>query len=613
MSDQNSTMTPAIEAGWNLPDLVPARILNEFCYCPRLAYLEWVQGEFAHSADTLEGSYEHRRVDRGGGKLPESGEAGEEKIHARSVQLSAPELGMIAVIDVLESEAPADGEQPAKVIPVDYKRGTVPDIPGRAWEPERVQLCAQGLILRENGYCCEEGVIYYTASRTRVTVPFDEALCVRTRELLDALRETARQGRIPPPLVDSPKCPRCSLVGICLPDETHYLAEKPQAPDTESVRPLAPSHDDAQPLYVQENGAYVGLKGECLEVKIPEHNGTSRRKKHADFLDKLKGQASLTCNGTSRREKPVVSVRLAELSQVSLFGNVQISTQALRRLCDLNIPVAYFSYGGWFSGITLGLPSKNVELRQQQYASAADPATALGLARRFVWAKIENQRTLLRRNHVNVPPEVLEDMKSLAQRAIEISSASSLLGVEGNAARAYFSNFNGMLKPKEVETETAGLSLDFEKRTRRPPTDPVNALLSYAYAMLTRDMTIACWVVGFDPFLGFFHQPRYGRPALALDLMEEFRALIADSAVLTAVNNGIIDAGDFVRRGPAVALKPEGRRRFLQTYERRLESLVTHPVFGYRISYRRALELQARLLVRTLSGELPEYIPFTTR
>jgi len=131
--------------------------------------------------------------------------------------------------------------------------------------------------------------------------------------------------------------------------------------------------------------------------------------------------------------------------------------------------------------------------------------------------------------------------------------------------------------------------------------------------MLAKDLAVTALCVGFDPFLGFFHQPRYGRPALALDLMEEFRPIIADSVVIWAVNNGVISKGDFIRRGPACALKTEARKKFIRAYEKRLDALVTHPVFGYRISYRRVLEVQARLLGRVLLGELPEYPGFRTR
>lgn len=141
----------------------------------------------------------------------------------------------------------------------------------------------------------------------------------------------------------------------------------------------------------------------------------------------------------------------------------------------------------------------------------------------------------------------------------------------------------------------------------------MNALLSLAYSVLAKDMTIACYAVGFDPYMGFYHQPRFGRPALALDLMEPFRPLIADSVVLNAINTRMVTARDFVQAGPGVALTQNGRKAFFRAYELRMDTLVTHPLFEYRVSYRRLLEIQARLLARVLDGEIGEYPVFVTR
>jgi CRISPR-associated protein Cas1 len=166
-----------------------------------------------------------------------------------------------------------------------------------------------------------------------------------------------------------------------------------------------------------------------------------------------------------------------------------------------------------------------------------------------------------------------------------------------------------MLQPPGPER----LAFDFAKRTRRPPRDPVNALLSFAYSLLAKDLAITARATGLDPFLGFYHQPRFGRPALALDLMEEFRPLVADSVVLSVINTGVVGVQDFLHSSLGVSLTPEARKRVLRAYERRLDEEVTHPVFGYRISYRRVLEVQCRLLGRHLLGELPEYPEFRTR
>ncbi|MGH7318853.1 MAG: CRISPR-associated endonuclease Cas1, partial [Candidatus Rokuibacteriota bacterium] len=301
--------------------------------------------------------------------------------------------------------------------------------------------------------------------------------------------------------------------------------------------------------------------------------------------------------------------RLAEVSQVVLFGGVHVTTPVVQELCQRGIPLCYMSSGGWFYGITHGMSHKNVDLRRRQYAVAADPDRSLGLARRFVQAKIANCRTLVRRNHPDPPGELLRDLKEDVRRAGQADWLEGLLGIEGTAAHRYFRAFGQMLRGAESEVGV----FDFSERNRRPPRDPVNALLSLAYAMLAREWAVVLHTVGFDPYLGFYHQPRYGRPALALDLMEEFRPLIADSLVLTVVNGGELRGEHFAHGLGAVALTASGRRRFIEAYERRMSQEITHPVFGYRISYRRVLEVQARLLGRYLNGEIPEYPSFTTR
>ena len=187
------------------------------------------------------------------------------------------------------------------------------------------------------------------------------------------------------------------------------------------------------------------------------------------------------------------------------------------------------------------------------------------------------------------------------------ASPEALLGWEGQAAAHYFAAFSSMLKTGELP------DFNFNSRNRRPPRDPVNAMLSFVYAMLVKELTVAVQAVGFDPMLGFFHRPRYGRPSLALDLAEEFRPLIGDSVVLTLINNGEVTPDSFISRAGGVAMTTAGRKAVLKAFERRMETLVTHPVFGYRVSYRRILEVQARLLARTVLGEIPEYPGFCTR
>jgi CRISPR-associated endonuclease Cas1/CRISPR-associated protein Cas4 len=550
--------------------LLPARMVNAYQYCPRLAYLEWVQGEWADSADTVEGRHRHRRVDTPGGELPEPGaEQAEERIHARSVTLSSPRLGLIAKIDLIEG----DGET---VTPVDYKRGRRPHVARGAYDPERVQLCVQGILLQEHGYRCTGGVIYYVESRERVYVGFDEELRALTRNAVDGLRLVAAGRQVPPPLENSPKCPRCSLVAICLPDEVNFFRRESEPP-----RPLAVGRDEALPVYVQANRARVSRSGETLEVSI---------------------------------EDQVVSrARLGEVSQLVLMGNVHVTTPCLQELMSRGIPVTWMSYGGWFVGHTIGTGHKNVELREAQYRASFDGKRCLAIAKGLVEAKILNCRTLLRRNWRGdeKPDTLLALAKHDARAARHAQSIGALLGVEGNAAARYFSAFANLLRPADQSEGT--LAFDFNARNRRPPADPVNALLSFAYALLVRAFTVTLAAVGFDPYRGYYHQPRYGRPALALDLMEPFRPLIADSAVLTAINNGEVRPTDFVHAGRAAALSPDGRKRFIAAFERRMGQEITHPLFGYRASYRRIIEIQARLFGRHLLGEIPEYPNLVTR
>lgn len=549
-----------------LPDLIPARMLNEFVYCPRLCYLEWVQGEFVDNPDTLHGRFQHRRVDREKGEIKKE-RPDDQAIHARSVMLSGSECGLIARIDLLEVEADT-------AVPVEYKRGRVPDIPGQVWEPDLVQLCAQGLILRENSFHCYSGIVYYVESKQKVKVNFDDDLINKTLTYRNQLQEAALAGEIPSPLLDSPKCPRCSLVGICLPDEVNVLQQRLPKEET---RRLVPARQDALPVYIQAQGAVLGKKGDELVIR-----------ESGQVLDKA---------------------RLIDVSQVCLYGNVQVSTQVTRELLSRDIPLCYFSYGGWFSGYTTGLGHKNIELRMRQYQAATNSETSLQLAKSFVAGKIRNARTLLRRNHPEPPLPVLRELTRLLHQVEKAKEPERLLGLEGAAAKTYFANFGQLLKPKEDSVA----AFEFHNRNRRPPTDPVNALLSFLYAILIKDVTVTLQTTGFDPFLGFYHRPRYGRPALALDLAEEFRPLIGDSVVITLINTGEIREKDFLRRAGAIALTSRGRKVVLAAYERRMDTLITHPMFGYTISYKRILEVQARLLGRYLTGELEHYRPFTTR
>ncbi len=585
-------------ASLSLPDYLPARMVNEFVYCRRLFFYEWVEGVFAHSADTVEGALRHEKLERREDELPAPEELVDGQARkARSVQLSSDRVGVTARIDLIECAG-------GSVVPVDYKKGSPRDGDDgpRAWPADRAQVGVQAIVLRDNGYRCEEAVLYYSATKQRVRIDVDDELIEEIESVIADARDVASSGVIPPPLVHSRKCPRCSLVGICLPDETALSREHRGIDDArqlelfdassgrggeqsgEEVRKLVPSRDDLRPVYVNGHGLTIGISGEVLKIRQPA---------------KKKGG----------RAKVLQEVRTGEISQLNVFGNAHLTSAAVRALCWAEKPISYFSHGGWFYGMTRGIGLKNVFLRREQFRRADDGWFCLRLARRLVVSKIRNQRTLLQRNHIEPPKLALLRMRRLAEQAGAAESLPELLGIEGNAARFYFQNFAGMIKGDEDGIR----SFDFSKRNRRPARDPVNALLSFAYSILAKDLTVICTAIGFDPYLGFYHQPRFGRPALALDLMEEFRPLVADSAVLTAINTGMIGPRHFISAGDASALTPAGRKSFVRAYEQRIDGLVTHPLFGYRVSYRRVMEIQARLVARLLTGEIDAYQGFETR
>ena len=569
-------------------------MLNEYVYCPRLFFYEWVIGVFQENADTLEGKSQHKRVDAVASPLPSADELDDDNLRSRSVSMSSDRYGAIARMDLIEVNN-------GTVTPVDYKHGQPRETQEglQLWPADRMQLAVQCLILRDNGYRCEEGLVYYLKTKQRVRVQFDEVLFSETLKVIEDARLLAASGVIPPPLADSPKCPGCSLVGICLPDETAGLSSLPEVPEqriqlslfedhkagareNSQVRRLIAPRDDLRPAYVNTHGMRVGKSGEVLQVRDKQ--------------------------STLKQE-----MRIRQISQLNLMGNIQITTQAVQALCENGIPICYFSQGGWFYGITTGMNVKNVFLRKSQYRLADEQWFALSFARQLVAGKIRNQRTLLQRNHIEPRAITLQQMKNMAERAEQASDLEELLGVEGNAARLYFGDFSGMIKREEQGDAANQFAFDFSKRNRRPPRDAVNALLSFVYSLLAKDCTIACYAVGLDPMLGFYHQPRFGRPSLALDLMEPFRPLIGESTVLSAINNRMVQPRDFVTAGPSVALTPGGRKGLLHAYELRMDTLVTHPIFDYRVSYRRLLEIQTRLFARLLENEIKTYPVFVTR
>lgn len=548
--------------------LVPARMVNEWIYCPRLAVLEWGRGEWAGNADTAAGRRAHRATETGSAPaLPAPDELADDRtLKTRRLLLSSERLGLTAELDVIEAE---DGA----VVPVDVKAGKRPHVAEGAWLPERVQVCVQALLLREAGYACSEGAIWFAESRERVRVVLDEELIAATLRAASELRLTVAAGRLPPPLDHSPKCARCSLLPVCLPDEVNWF-RKGAIPRTPP-----PPASPALPLYVQTPGARVTKKDLTLVVQA-------------------EGEADRT-------------IPLDEVSELVLAGPVSLTTPAVHELLRRDVPIAWMSSGFWHLGSTGPQGPRSAAVRTAQYAFSADEARRLAFARGLVAAKIRNCRTILRRNWRGEDGDrgpVLARLALLADRAAKAGAMGTLLGLEGEAAAIYFRAL-----PRLFTEAVANLpAFAFERRNRRPPADPVNACLSLAYALLTRTFAASISIAGLDPWKGVYHVERPGRPSLALDLIEPFRPVLADSAVLMALNNGELGPEDFIHAAGGCNLKPKARRALIAAYERRLDQETTHPVFGYQLAMRRLIQVQARLFAKYVGGEIadyPHYIP----
>ncbi len=548
--------------------LMPVRRLHNFVYCPRLFYFQWVENVFVENADTVAGSAVHRNVDVPTQIKEDMPDAFAEGVTLKSLELASEVLGLVGVVDMVENT-----EQGLELI--DYKKGSA----GRGLDGERVakesdaiQIAAYALLLAERGQIAVQGWIYYGADKRRVEVPLTDELLGRCRSELAAARQVAAGSAIPDPLKGDARCLYCSLYPVCMPDESTYWKSPGEKPPV-IARPPRPDNDEGEVLVVQKPGARIGIRGGNVEVRV--------------------------------QDDKIGSIALHQLRHVYLYGAVQISQQAVQEFLEADIPVAYFSPAGRYLGQLQGLGASGTEARRGQYRLFEREDIRLVLTREVIRAKIHNQRVMLMRNGGEENADA-DELKRLRDRTEKAETQDEVRGLEGSAAAVYFGRFASMLK-------TEGHAFDFLGRNRRPPRDPVNALLSMGYSMLAKELAGICHSVGLDPFLGFFHQPRYGRPALALDLMEEFRPLIADSVAISLLNRHELDEKDFIHTSKGVFLNENGRRSFWEAYFRRMDTEVSHPEFKYKMTYRRMLEVQVRQLWRVLRGEAVQYHGFTTR
>lgn len=571
MTAQNIEPAPR-QAPRDRLDYLPVSLVAEVVYCPRNFYYRFVeQWEDVVSAEMVRGKLEDAKRQERETITRETGR------QVRSVMMSSEQLGLIAVIDAVE--------EGGTLCPIEYKTGSLPPdepasvrFPEFGVRPEWVQLCAEAMVLEEQaGTRIDKGYVYYTASKARREVVFTEELRQKVKDAIALAWHILDAGLVPDPVADA-RCPGCSFFAMCQPHEVKFLEGKGPPPPQRII----PQDTLARTLYVDEQGASVHKRGGQIVVEKSEEG---------------------------QRVK-LLEVPAVNIDQLMLVGNVQVSTQTIKFLLRSNVEIVYLSTHGRFEGRFVPEYHKNVHLRLQQYALHNDTARCLALSRQFVFGKLSNMRTILLRysRSLNDPAlaDAARDIEGVMRPVDRAADLATLMGLEGQGARAYFHVFERLIRRQ-------GLGFDFERRTRRPPQDPVNALLGFAYALLLADVIAGCSAAGLDPYIGFFHSARYGRPALGLDLMEEFRPIVADSVVLTLINKGMVEPHHFEKKMGGVFLNEAGRETFYRAYSQRKHEQITHPVFTYKLPYHRIFELQARFLAKVVTGDLAEYVPFAVR
>lgn len=331
-------------------------------------------------------------------------------------------------------------------------------------------------------------------------------------------------------------------------------------------------------VYITQDDAFIGKTDERLHVKA--------------------------------QKQTLLDVPLIKVDGVVVLGRASISPAAIAELLQRNIPLSFLTGTGKYLGRLEPELTKNIFVRSAQWQAAGESEQALHVTRGFIRGKLKNYRNaLLRRDREDSEVDLQTAITRIEQAIAPLdktATINSLRGLEGAGSAAYFGVFDQMIRAEGFK---------FETRRRRPPTDPVNSLLSFGYALLRHDVQGAVNIVGFDPYLGYLHVQRYGRPGLALDLMEEFRPVVVDAMVLSAINRRSLATADFTTEplSGAVSLSDEGRRTFLRLYEQKKQSQFKHPVLGRKCTYQEAFEIQARLLAKYLMGEIDKYPPLVLK
>lgn len=528
--------------------MIRVMALHALGYCERLFYLEEVEEIRLADAAVYDGRRQHEL-------LPEYSKL-------ERLVLESEALGLYGRMDCLRTEKGAP-------VPFEYKRGkscVQPDGSASAWPSDLLQVSAYGMLLEEHlGVQVAEARIHYAADRRTVAVPLDAAARRKVAEALQQARKLRNTTQRPPVAANERLCGKCSLAPVCLPEEERYVED----PERTTLR-LFPEKQETWDLHAVEPGSTVRRSGDSLVVESREG------------------------------DKQAYPIR--QIHSITLHGAVQMTTQTLHLCAQQGIAVHWVSGGGKYIG-SVAQANGGVQRRLRQYAGLTDPTSGLALAIRLTAAKMESQlRYMLRLSRGNDRRPAMEPhlqmMRNMIKHAVRAKSRDELLGYEGNASRSYFAC---MALCTEAHAE-AGLA--FARRSRRPPLDPCNALLSFFYSLLYRDCVQAIGTVGLDPTIGFYHQPRSSAYPLALDLMELFRVSVVDMIMIGSINRKqwMVET-DFMRAGPQVWLSEEGRKKAIKLYEGRKQEVWKHPVIGYSLSYSRLLELEVRLLEKEWSGQ----------
>lgn len=525
-------------------DLLPISLVAHTVFCPRRAWLEAV-GETVDHVNIDTGLAAHAKVDS------RRGERGDQR---RSVEIADEELGVRGKCDVVGGEG-------SGLRVTEYKTA-----PGRrsftVTEAQRMQLALQGMCLEAMGHVVGSYAVHFVTSNRTVPVDLGPADFELAREFVDRTRAVVEADTAPPPLHDDPRCGRCSHAGVCLPDERDVVAQRrPRA------RVLA-RDPDAQVLHLTTPGSRASLAAGRVKVV--------------------------------RGEETLASVPVERVGGLVVHGNVDVSSALIRELLWRKTPLVWASGRGSVVGYARSARGPGGAQRVRQHVMAAEGA--LPVAAEMISAKIANQGTLIRRAVGADSVAAVRRLRQLQRAARDCTSRAELFGVEGEAASIYF-----RWLPHALKASASWILATWPGRTGRGALDPFNVSLNLVYGLLVADVTRAVIATGLDPHAGFLHSSHRNKPALVLDLMEEFRPVLADSAVVTALNNGELRPEMFTAVLGEWRLRDAGRRALVAAYERRVSLEFKHPAFGYSVSWRRAMEVQARLVLGVVDGTQDVY------